>query len=150
MQLAPCPRCGRHLSVAETECPWCAAATPGLTPKRPRRVKNLTRAAIVYFGAVLAAPGCDGHEEPDGEEIPEVVDQPYGAPPPPEDDAIELEEDSDEAPPERVETTEDGPVAPVAQPYGASPFDNGAIEGVIPVGQPYGGSAVPPPDESPR
>lgn len=54
--LVPCPECGRHVRVSETECPFCAlpldlAGTP--EPRLPG--SRLSRAATFAFGATLVS-----------------------------------------------------------------------------------------------
>lgn len=54
--LVPCPECGRHVRVSESDCPFCAlplelAGTP--EPRLPGA--RLSRAATLAFGATLAS-----------------------------------------------------------------------------------------------
>lgn len=71
MRFLPCTDCRRHVSVTDDRCPFCGADAPVPVPSLPRgSTAHLSRAALVLFGAVLAA-GCD--DEPIG--MPE-----YGAP----------------------------------------------------------------------
>lgn len=69
-QLTPCPECRRHVSVAETECPFCNAELDlsGVPePAMPR--SRLGRAATFAFGATVLgaalATGCGGDDEDD-------------------------------------------------------------------------------------
>lgn len=95
-------------------------------------MKNLTRAAIVYLGAVLA-PGC-GPADEEPEEPPEVVLQPYGAPPLEE---VPIEDPPEEDPPEQAPPPEE--VEPEPESTGRRPRGSMA--------QPYGASAAPPEDQ---
>ena len=83
MKLAPCPSCARHVSASSNICPFCGEATPELRPRRGRSVKRLSRAAMVAFGATLAAAGCDSGPAAiyGGPPEPEAIANPYGAPP---------------------------------------------------------------------
>jgi len=92
---------------------------------------------VVYLGAVLAAPGC-GSETEEPEETPEVVLQPYGAPPRLEDDELAVDPPEPEEPeveepePDTEEDAVDGrrrEIGSTAQPYGATPLpERGGIE----------------------
>ena len=93
MELVPCVQCQRHVDVVGRACPFCAAPVVRPLPRPPRVVKTLTRAAIFYLGAsVAAACGTDGAielPEPDPLER-EAVATPDPAPPDPlvEDPAL--------------------------------------------------------------
>ena len=54
--LAPCPACHRHVDVAETTCPFCAAALAESFRRPPAAVappRRLSRAAMMAAGATL-------------------------------------------------------------------------------------------------
>ncbi|MEZ4340796.1 MAG: hypothetical protein R3B82_29590 [Sandaracinaceae bacterium] len=136
MPLAPCPSCGRHVRLPSEECPFCTASLARAEPRKATPVRVLSRAAVVYFGAVLASgcgPGTPWEEEtvlqpygapPDPEPVPDpdVPPDPEVVPPDPEvvpDPEPTPEPEADE-PPEANEPPSTRPSS-VAQPYGASP-----------------------------
>ena len=54
--LAPCPACNRHVDVAESACPFCAAALPASFRAQPPLIPlrgRLSRAAMMAAGATL-------------------------------------------------------------------------------------------------
>src|SRR4051812_24301091 len=54
--LVPCPECGRHVRVSETECPFCALPLELSGTPEPRLPSGrLSRAATLAFGATLAS-----------------------------------------------------------------------------------------------
>jgi hypothetical protein len=55
MELVPCTVCRRHVSVAATACPFCAAAMPAQRARRFAPRGRITRAAV--FSAALV--GCE-------------------------------------------------------------------------------------------
>lgn len=64
-QLTPCPACARHVRISEAECPFCSAALDlSATPSPALPSRRVSRAAILAFGAALAAgvtgAGCGG------------------------------------------------------------------------------------------
>ncbi|HET7542823.1 MAG TPA: hypothetical protein VFK05_23285 [Polyangiaceae bacterium] len=55
-QLVPCPECGRHVRVSETQCPFCALPLDlGGTPAPRSLRERLSRAATLAFGATFAS-----------------------------------------------------------------------------------------------
>ncbi len=67
----PCASCQRHISLAESDCPFCgnvvdeAELTTRAVPGPSRR---LSRAAIFVFGATVALAACgDDTSEDDGQ-----------------------------------------------------------------------------------
>ncbi|MEP7049269.1 MAG: hypothetical protein ABJB12_02905 [Pseudomonadota bacterium] len=68
-QLVPCPECGRHVRVSETECPFCALPLDlAGTPEARLPGTRLSRAATLAFGATLASAtalaACSGESAP--------------------------------------------------------------------------------------
>jgi hypothetical protein len=59
MELVPCNVCRRHVSVAESACPFCAAAVPAQRARRFAPSGRITRAAV--FSAALV--GCETKQE---------------------------------------------------------------------------------------
>jgi hypothetical protein len=64
--LAPCPACNRHVDVAETACPFCAAPLAEsfrgqARPAPPSR--RLSRAAMMAAGATLMGAGACGNND---------------------------------------------------------------------------------------
>ena len=56
MQLAPCPRCQRHVKISDTACPFCEAPLADLAaPTRSAPTVRLGRAALFAF---TVAAGC--------------------------------------------------------------------------------------------
>ena len=58
--LFPCPTCNRHVDVAETTCPFCAAVlAPSFRAARPLEPppRRLGRAALMTAGAALLGAG---------------------------------------------------------------------------------------------
>jgi hypothetical protein len=64
--LAPCPACNRHVDVAETACPFCAAVlAPSFRAARPLGPppRRLGRAALMTAGAALmGAAACSAND----------------------------------------------------------------------------------------
>lgn len=56
--LAPCPRCRRHVALAEPSCPFCGGGLDGLRPA-PRRAgrRYVGKGATALYLTALAA-GC--------------------------------------------------------------------------------------------
>lgn len=105
MRLVPCTGCRRHADALERACPFCGARLEAAAAPPRRRVGNLTRAAIFYFGASVASVGCGGPDEepvvqpygaPPDPPPEDRIAQPYGAPPEPEDDPLAEEPPSDQ------------------------------------------------------
>lgn len=70
-QLAPCPACARHVRIAEAQCPFCSASLDlSATPSPALPSRRLSRAAILAFGAALAAGvttvGCGSDDDGGG------------------------------------------------------------------------------------
>ncbi|MGE3636712.1 MAG: hypothetical protein AB7P00_42815, partial [Sandaracinaceae bacterium] len=58
--------CDRHLRGSETHCPFCGEEVSVVSIARPRRWKNLGRAAILGLASVtVAACNNGGSDEPD-------------------------------------------------------------------------------------
>ena len=54
--LVPCPECGRHVRVSESECPFCALPLDLAGTQEPRLpATRLSRAATLAFGATLVS-----------------------------------------------------------------------------------------------
>jgi hypothetical protein len=70
MPLLPCPNCRRHVSLDETECPFCAVALPVRTVRAdPRLGRRLGRVAAFTMQAAVttsAVAACDGVVQDDG------------------------------------------------------------------------------------
>jgi hypothetical protein len=64
--LAPCPVCNRHVDIAESACPFCAAALPASFRARPPLIPlrgRLGRAALMTAGAALmGAAACSSND----------------------------------------------------------------------------------------
>ena len=78
--LVPCPECGRHVRVSESECPFCALPLDLASTPEPRLPSTrLSRAATLAFGATLASAtalaACSGESSPAPAPVPV-----YGAP----------------------------------------------------------------------
>lgn len=58
--LVPCPGCDRHVHEGQSECPFCGADARASVrgAVRPLSRRELTRAAIFFAGAALAASAC--------------------------------------------------------------------------------------------
>lgn len=52
--LAPCPRCQRHVRIAEAACPFCGASLGGLVARPDHDFGRLGRAALVAAAAFTA------------------------------------------------------------------------------------------------
>ena len=59
MPLATCPHCARHVKTTESTCPFCESTLPtdlaARAQYRPANPNRFGRAALVTFGAALAA-----------------------------------------------------------------------------------------------
>ena len=78
--LVPCPECGRHVRVSESECPFCALPLDlAGTPEHRLPTARLSRAATFAFGATLvsasALAACSSDSDGGGTVVPV-----YGAP----------------------------------------------------------------------
>jgi hypothetical protein len=64
--LVPCPACNRHVDVAESACPFCAAALPVAFRAQPPLIPlrgRLGRAALMAAGATLmGAAACSSSD----------------------------------------------------------------------------------------
>jgi len=57
LDLRPCPSCRRHVVVAATACPFCAAALAAAEPPPDVPIGAFSRAAV-FAGLALASPAC--------------------------------------------------------------------------------------------
>ncbi len=68
-ELAPCTECNRHARATEGSCPFCGAAL-NTAEHVPMPNRRMSRAAIVAFGASLAAgfvaTGCGSDDDDAG------------------------------------------------------------------------------------
>jgi hypothetical protein len=88
--LAPCPACNRHVDLAETACPFCAAALAESFRGQPQTVappRRLSRAALMAAGATLmGAAACRSNDAITGgkdaatDRRPVFYDGPVGVP----------------------------------------------------------------------
>ncbi len=67
--LVPCPRCSRHVRVAEPSCPFCSAAftREALPSPRVGTTQRLGRGKTFAFASAIAVVGCAGAVEPSGD-----------------------------------------------------------------------------------
>lgn len=63
IDLKPCGECQRHVAVTDSACPFCGAATQ---PSSSHLIAlgRLSRAAVFFTGAALAASACGGKTKP--------------------------------------------------------------------------------------
>jgi hypothetical protein len=125
--LQPCPACSRHVTRAESSCPFCAAVIAPAAP-RERPFQRMSRAAV--FGAALASSACGGKHkqeattpDPDREQEMHVQHHPCSEPDP--EQVKELEKKRDDAKTDEEKQAAqrelDEAKMPVCAPYGAPP-----------------------------
>lgn len=78
-ELAPCPRCHRHVAVRETACPFCSAAVSGLravhhVPAKLVRVAVLTAALVGCSDKKAAEPPPAGSAQ-GSDDLEKMLDQ---------------------------------------------------------------------------
>ncbi|MBS2019279.1 MAG: hypothetical protein JST00_40825 [Deltaproteobacteria bacterium] len=61
--LHPCTGCARHVRGTDAVCPFCGAEVTEPAPRVATNNKRLTRAAILFATAAVAA-ACGGKEDP--------------------------------------------------------------------------------------
>ena len=84
--LTMCPACNRHVhaprDATDTECPFCAAPVPFVSPptgsRRGASLRNLGRAALFAGAGCVMAVSCGGAED---SESSAVEDEPVAVPP---------------------------------------------------------------------
>lgn len=54
-RLVACGACARHLRATEPACPFCGAALTEIPPEPPHPAGRFGRAALLAFGATVAA-----------------------------------------------------------------------------------------------
>lgn len=88
MDLQPCSKCRRHVSVDERACPFCDALTMPIAARSTLLVGRLSRAAV-FAGATLAG-AC--YTNPPAQQSP--------PPPPPPDDTRQVQQQDAPPPPD--------------------------------------------------